>query len=81
MLYILTSVLGIVVTRRYSWLGIFAVSTILAVAIGVEAAIHDRTLLKVVRRGWEVAITLQAAYVAQLVWDVYGRRFLARIGR
>ena len=81
MLYILTAALGVIVARRYSWLGIFAVSTILAVAVGVEGALHDRTVLKVLRRDWEVMITLQAAYSAQLLWDAYGRRLLARIGR
>lgn len=81
MLYILTAALGVVVARRFSWFGVFAVSTILAIAIGVEGAIHDRTLLKVLRRDWEVIVTFQAAYFAYLVWDVHGRRLLARFGR
>ncbi|MBE7201083.1 hypothetical protein ACLBX9_12415 [Methylobacterium sp. A49B] len=81
MLYILTAALGVVVARRFHWIGIFAVSTILAVAIGVEGAIHDRTLLKVLRRDWEVMITLQASYAAHLLWDAYGRHLMARIGR
>ena len=80
MLYILTAVLGVVVARRFSWLGIFAVSTILSVAIGVEGAIHERTLLKVMRRDWEVMITLQGSYAVHLFWDAYGRRLLTRLG-
>ncbi|MGU3666229.1 hypothetical protein ACLBX9_18750 [Methylobacterium sp. A49B] len=81
MLYILTAALGVIVARRYSWLGILTVSTILAVAIGAEGVIHHRTFLKVVRKNWEVMITLQGAYSAQLLWDAYGRRLLTRLGR
>jgi hypothetical protein len=81
MLYVLIAALGAVVARRFSWLGVFAVCTILAIALGIEGAINDRTILKVLRRDWEAIITFQAAYLAQLLWDEYGPRLLARIGR
>lgn len=81
MLYIVIAALGVVVARQSSWFGVFAISTILAVALGLEGALHDRTLLKVLHRDWEVIITFQSAYFAHIVWDAYGPRLMARIGR
>lgn len=81
MLYILVAALGVAVARQFSWFGVFAISTILAIALGVEGGLHDRTLAKVLHRDWEVIITFQSAYVAHIVWDVYGPRLMARLGR
>jgi hypothetical protein len=81
MLYIVLAALGVAVARQFSWVGVFAISTILAVALGVEGALHDRTLVKVLNRDWEVIVTFQSAYVAHIVWDVYGPRLMARFGR
>ncbi len=81
MLFIVIASLGLVAARQFSWFGVFAISTILAVALGVEGAIHDRTLLKVLHRDWEVIVTFQSAYVAHIVWDAYGPRLMARLGR
>ncbi len=34
MLYILIAALGVAVARQFSWFGVFAISTVLAVALG-----------------------------------------------
>lgn len=81
MLYIVIAALGLVGARQFSWFGVFVISTILAVALGLEGALHDRTLLKVLHRDWEVIVTFQSAYFAPIVWDVYGSRLMARLGR
>ena len=81
MIYILAAILGIIAARWLSWFALLAVCLFFAIVIGVEGAVHARSLVKVLKRGLEINATLQGAYLAQAFWLVYGPRILGRSGK
>lgn len=78
MTYILAAAVGLVASRWLSWFSLVAASLILAIAVGIEGAVHARTLLKILERGFYLNVTLQGAYFTQAILQVYGHRLLGR---
>ena len=76
MIFILAAAMGMLTARWLNYLSLIAVSLLLAIAIGVEGAVHACSFFKVLKRGFEVNATVQGAYLTQAFWLVYGPRLL-----
>jgi hypothetical protein len=81
MIFILIAIIGLVTARWLNWFSVVAIAMILAVAVGIEGAIHARPLLKVLRRCFEMNATFQGAYLAQALCVTYGAHLLGRSGK
>jgi hypothetical protein len=81
MVYILIAAVGLVTARWLNWFSVVAIAMILAVAVGVEGAVHARPFLKVLRRCFEMNATFQGAYLAQALYLVYAPNLLGRFGK
>ena len=68
MLYLCVVVLGALSSFALSAAGVFAVSSVLVVGVGVAGAVTHQPLLGVLLEAGAVSITLQLAYAVPLLW-------------
>lgn len=78
MAFIVVAAIGLVSARWLGWFSLILISTVLAVAVGLEGAVEVRSLFKVLKRGLEINATFQGAYLAQSFLSVWGPRLLRR---
>lgn len=78
MIFIVVAAIGIIVARSFGWVSVFAITIILAVAVGIEGAVEARTLFKVLKRGFEINVAFQGAYFAAAC-ALYSSHFLGRL--
>ncbi|MCJ2134180.1 hypothetical protein MKK69_08935 [Methylobacterium sp. J-026] len=78
MVFVLIAAIGLVAGRWLNWFSVAAIAIILAVAVGIEGAVHARPFLKVLRRCFEMNSVFQGAYLAQAVCLAYGPYWLRR---
>ena len=78
MIFIVVAAIGMVSARGLGWSSLILVSTVLAVAVGIEGAVEGRSLFKVLKRGLQINATFQGAYLAQSVFLVWGPHLLKR---
>lgn len=81
MVFVLVAAIGVVTARWLSWPSLVAISMVLAVAVGLEGAIHFRPFFKVLKRGLEVNATFQGAYLVQVLGMLYVPHLLRKSGK
>ena len=81
MVFVLIAAIGLVTARWLNWYSVVAIAMILAVAVGIEGAVHARPFVKVLKRCFEINATFQGAYFAQAFFLAYAPRLLGRFGK
>ena len=80
-IFIVVAMIGLVAARWLGWFSLVIVSTVLAVAVGIEGAVECRSFFKVLKRGFEINATFQGAFLARSLLLLWPLDFLRRSNR